>query len=176
MPIREACRKDVPAMLSIYAYFVRETAVSFEYEPPSPEEFARRLEEHSARYPWLVWEEEGRVLGYAYAGLPFERAAYRWCAEISCYLAQEPAAGAWAESCTRKSRTFFAGRAAARSTPSSPRQTRRLLPFTAPSATASRRNFRKRASKTADGMARSGWKSSFSRLAHRSIFRFHGGN
>ena len=80
MPIREACRKDVPAMLSIYAYFVRETAVSFEYEPPSPEEFARRLEEHSARYPWLVWEEEGRVLGYAYAGLPFERAAYRWCA------------------------------------------------------------------------------------------------
>ena len=89
MPIREACRKDVPAMLSIYAYFVRETAVSFEYEPPSPEEFARRLEEHSARYPWLVWEEEGRGLGYAYAGLPFERAAYRWCAEISCYLAQE---------------------------------------------------------------------------------------
>ena len=89
MPIREACRKDVPAMLSIYAYFVRETAVSFEYEPPSPEEFACRLEEHSAQYPWLVGEEEERVLGYAYAGLPFERAAYRWCAEISCYLAQE---------------------------------------------------------------------------------------
>ena len=89
MSIRNAAAADVPAMLEIYAYFVRETAVSFEYEVPTREEFTRRLEEHTVQFPWLVWEENGEVLGYAYAGLPFERAAYRWCAEISCYLAAQ---------------------------------------------------------------------------------------
>ena len=52
-------------------------------------EFARRLEEHQAAFPWLVCEENGRVMGYAYAGRAFERAAYGWNAEISCYLAPE---------------------------------------------------------------------------------------
>lgn len=88
MSIREAVPADVPAMLEIYSYFVRETAVSFEYEVPSWEEFTRRLIEHQRQFPWLVWEEDGRVLGYVYAGQPFERAAYHWCAEISCYLAE----------------------------------------------------------------------------------------
>lgn len=76
-------------MLAIYDYYVRSTAVSFEYETPTAEEFTRRLNAHSAVYPWLVWEENGRVLGYAYAGRVFERAAYAWNAEISCYLAAE---------------------------------------------------------------------------------------
>lgn len=89
MSIRNAVPTDVPAMLGIYAYFVRETAVSFEYEVPTQEEFARRLAEHMVQFPWLVWEENGEVLGYAYAGRPFERAAYHWCAEISCYLAAQ---------------------------------------------------------------------------------------
>ena len=89
MTIRDARRSDVPAMLEIYAYFVRETAVSFEYEVPTEAEFARRLEEHQAAFPWLVCEENGRVMGYAYAGRAFERAAYGWNAEISCYLAPE---------------------------------------------------------------------------------------
>ena len=79
----------VPAMLEIYAYFVRETAVSFEYEVPTQEEFARRLAEHTEQFPRLEWEENGEVLGYAYAGRPYERAAYHWCAEISCYLAAQ---------------------------------------------------------------------------------------
>lgn len=89
MPIRKATVRDVPAMRAIYDPFVRDTAVSFEYETPTEEEFARRLTEHIAVYPWLVWEEDGRVLGYAYAGRAFERAAYAWNAEISCYLAEE---------------------------------------------------------------------------------------
>lgn len=89
MAIRKATARDVPAMLAIYDPFVRDTAVSFEYETPTEEAFARRLEEHTAVYPWLVWEEAGRVLGYAYAGRVFERAAYAWNAEISCYLAEE---------------------------------------------------------------------------------------
>ena len=88
MSIRAAAPEDIPAMLAIYSYFVEHTAVSFEYVTPSPEEFAERLRTHRD-YPWLVWEEDGRVLGYAYAGRAFERAAYRWGAEISCYLAEE---------------------------------------------------------------------------------------
>lgn len=89
MTIRDARRSDVPAMLAIYAPFVEHTAVSFEYDVPTEEEFARRLEEHQAAFPWLVCEENGRVMGYAYAGRAFERAAYGWNAEISCYLAPE---------------------------------------------------------------------------------------
>lgn len=89
MTIRDARRSDVPAMLAIYAPFVEHTAVSFEYNVPTEAEFARRLEEHQAAFPWLVCEENGRVMGYAYAGRAFERAAYGWNAEISCYLAPE---------------------------------------------------------------------------------------
>lgn len=70
MSIREAVPADVPAMLAIYAEYVTQTAVSFEYEVPSEAEFTRRLTEHTAVYPWLVWEEDGRVLGYCYAGAP----------------------------------------------------------------------------------------------------------
>lgn len=86
MSIRTATIADVPAMLEIYDYFVKNTAVSFEYVTPTAEEFTERLREHIVFYPWLVWEEDGKVLGYAYAGRPFERAAYSWNAEISCYL------------------------------------------------------------------------------------------
>lgn len=89
MAIREAVIEDIPAMLEIYAPFVRETAVSFEYELPTREVFSHRFLEHKKDYPWLVWEENGQVLGYAYAGRAFERAAYGWNAEISCYLAPE---------------------------------------------------------------------------------------
>lgn len=89
MTIRDAVAADVPAMLAIYAPFVRETAVSFEYEVPSEAEFWQRVQAHQKNLPWLVCEEDGRVVGYAYAGLPFERAAYRWNTEISCYLAPE---------------------------------------------------------------------------------------
>ena len=54
MSIRNAVPTDVPAMLEIYAYFVLETAVSFEYEVPTQEEFARRLAEQTVQFPWLV--------------------------------------------------------------------------------------------------------------------------
>ena len=87
MSIRTAIAADVPEMLAIYEEFVVHTAVSFEYVTPTVEEFTQRLKEHMAVYPWLVWEEDGQVLGYCYAGRAFERAAYSWNAEISCYLA-----------------------------------------------------------------------------------------
>jgi len=89
MSVRFAVEADIPAMLEIYAPYVKNTAVSFEYEVPSPEEFTRRFQTVTARFPWLVWEQEGKVLGYCYACYPFERAAFGWCAEPSVYLAPQ---------------------------------------------------------------------------------------
>lgn len=89
MSIRIAEAADIPAMLAIYAPYVLNTAYSFEYTVPTEEEFSRRFLSYTDQFPWLVWEEEGRVLGYAYAAAPFERAAYGWCAEPSIYLAPE---------------------------------------------------------------------------------------
>ena len=89
MSVRVATTADLSAMLEIYRPFVEKTFVSFEYEVPSLADFSRRFSEHTAQFPWLVWEESGQVLGYAYAGAPWERAAYRWCAESSIYLAPE---------------------------------------------------------------------------------------
>ena len=88
--IRIACEADVPAILSIYAPYVQDTTVSFEYTPPTEEEFLTRFRKITQDFPWLVWEEDGEVLGYTYACRPFERAAYSWCAEPSIYL--KPAA------------------------------------------------------------------------------------
>ena len=84
--IRIALESDVPAMLAIYAPYVENTTVSFEYDVPSEETFLQRFREITRQFPWLVWEEDGRVLGYAYAARPFERAGYSWCAEPSIYL------------------------------------------------------------------------------------------
>ena len=84
--IRFATEHDLPAMLDIYRPYVENTTYSFEYEVPTPEVFRDRFRDHGAQFPWRVWEEVGTVLGYAYAGAPWERAAYRWCAEVSIYL------------------------------------------------------------------------------------------
>lgn len=87
--IRKATVADVPAMLEIYAPHVLTTTNSFEYEVPSAETFTERLTTYTKQFPWLVWEENGCVKGYAYASLPFSRPGYRWCCEVSIYLAPE---------------------------------------------------------------------------------------
>lgn len=84
--IRLATAADIPAILEIYGPYVETTGYSFEYTVPTAEEFAERFAHHTAFCPWLVWEEDARVLGYAYAAPAFQRAAYSWCAEISVYL------------------------------------------------------------------------------------------
>ena len=89
MSIRFARSSDLDRMLAIYSPYVTDTTVSFEYVPPTAEEFARRFDTITAQFPWLVWEQAGQILGYAYACAPFERSAYRWCAEASIYLAPE---------------------------------------------------------------------------------------
>lgn len=89
MSIRMATVQDVPRILEIYGPYVGNTAISFEYTVPSVEEFAQRFSKITAWFPWLVWEENDVVLGYAYGSLPFERAAYQWCAAASIYLCPE---------------------------------------------------------------------------------------
>ena len=86
MAVRIANREDVPAMLAIYGPYVEQTAISFEYEVPTLAAFSARFDRITRQFPWLVWEEDGRILGYAYADAPFERAAFQWCAEPSVYL------------------------------------------------------------------------------------------
>ena len=68
--IRFATEKDLPAMLAIYKPYVEETTYSFEYDTPCLRTFTQRFYDHVAQFPWLVWEEDGAVLGYAYAGAP----------------------------------------------------------------------------------------------------------
>ena len=87
--IRIATKADIPGILGIYGPYILNTTYTFEYTVPSVEEFTARFESITAQFPWLVWEEKGRVLGYAYGSAPFERAAYGWCGEISVYLAPE---------------------------------------------------------------------------------------
>lgn len=89
MGIRFAKMEDLTQILAIYAPYVEETAVSFEYIVPTMEVFAARFQNITAQYPWLVWEEAGEVLGYAYGSAPFERAAFSWCAESSIYLRRD---------------------------------------------------------------------------------------
>ena len=84
--IRNAALADAGRILEIYDPYVRNTAITFEYETPSPEAFRRRMAQTMSRYPYLVAESDGRVEGYAYAG-PFKgRAAYDWSCELSIYV------------------------------------------------------------------------------------------
>lgn len=87
--IRFATAADIPAMLAIYEPYVKNTCYSFEYTVPTVETFTARFETYTRQMPWLVWEEEGTVLGYAYGSLPFTRAAYAWCGEVSIYLSPQ---------------------------------------------------------------------------------------
>ena len=87
--IRLADAADAGAMLAVYAPYVRDTAISFETEPPSEEEFRQRVRSTLEVGPWLLCEERGRVLGYAYAGRFHPRRAYQWTVEVTAYVLAE---------------------------------------------------------------------------------------
>ena len=87
--LRIALESDVAAIRAVYAPYVTGSTATFEYEVPTEEEFLQRFRTITARFPWLVWEEDGEILGYAYASPPYARAAYAWCAEPSVYLRPE---------------------------------------------------------------------------------------
>jgi L-amino acid N-acyltransferase YncA len=86
MTVRDATADDAAACAAIYAPYVLRTAVSFELEPPTAADLAERIAAAQARHAWLVLEEDGRVVGYAYANRFSARPAYRWSVEVSIYL------------------------------------------------------------------------------------------
>jgi hypothetical protein len=86
--VRDASEDDAPACAAIYALYVRETAVSFEGEPPTPAQMAERIAAAMSTHAWVVHEEDHRVVGYAYGGPHQKRAAYRFSCEVSVYVEQ----------------------------------------------------------------------------------------
>ena len=84
--IRAARLEDAENLLAVYAPYVEKTAVTFEYDVPSVEEFRRRIGKTLARYPYLVIEVDGEIGEYAYAGPFHSRAAYGWAVETSIYV------------------------------------------------------------------------------------------
>jgi phosphinothricin acetyltransferase len=88
LSVRDGRVEDAEACAAIYAPYVLETAISFESEPPPASEMADRIARASRTHAWLVLEDDGRVVGYAYGGPFAPRAAYRWACEVSVYLEQ----------------------------------------------------------------------------------------
>ena len=89
MEIRLAKPSDARSLLDIYAPYVENTAITFEYEVPTVEDFTTRIEKTLEKYPYLVAEEDCVVLGYAYASTYYARAAYDWAVELSVYVSQD---------------------------------------------------------------------------------------
>ncbi len=84
--IRVASPEDAPEILAIYAPYVEKTAITFEYDIPSLPEFRGRIERTLKKYPYLVAEQDGEILGYAYTSAFVGRAAYQWAEETTIYL------------------------------------------------------------------------------------------
>lgn len=89
LTIRAATLEDAKALLAIYKPYVLETAITFEYDVPSVEEFEARIKKVMEKYPYLVAEINGVIVGYAYASAFKDRAAYDWCVETSIYLRKD---------------------------------------------------------------------------------------
>lgn len=87
--IRTASVEDAEELLAIYKPYVEKTAISFEYDVPEVSEFRRRIAHTLEKYPYLVAERDGELLGYAYMGPFVGRAAYDWAAEVSIYVKED---------------------------------------------------------------------------------------
>ena len=84
--IRFATAADAERILEIYAPYITDTVISFEYDVPTPAKFSARVEEIRSRYPYLVYERDGAVVGYAYASTYSSRAAYDYTVDLSVYV------------------------------------------------------------------------------------------
>jgi len=84
--IRFANRNDAEGILAIYAPYIKESSVTFEYEVEEAAKFCEKIEHVLEDYPWLVAEKNGIIIGYAYATRHRDRSAYQWCAESSIYV------------------------------------------------------------------------------------------
>lgn len=88
LTFRVAKLDDAKEILNIYAYYVKNTAITFEYEVPSEEEFCQRIENTLKKYPYILAIENDQIVGYGYAGAFYGRAAYDWSCEMTIYLGQ----------------------------------------------------------------------------------------
>lgn len=86
MPVRAVRPEDAVWIQKIYEYYVADTSITFEIAVPSVEDMRERIKNISAIYPWLVYEIDGEVKGYAYASRHRERAAYRWSVDFAVYV------------------------------------------------------------------------------------------
>ena len=87
--LRYATPADAEALIKIYAPYVQKTAITYEYEVPSPAEFRRRIETYSQKFPYLVAEADGIPLGYAYACPLGSRPAFDWAVETAIYIRED---------------------------------------------------------------------------------------
>lgn len=88
----EICKVDIEdakELLEIYSPYVEKTAISFEYDIPSVEEFTERIKDITSKYPYLKAVENGKILGYAYANTFKGRRAYDWSVETTIYIKEE---------------------------------------------------------------------------------------
>lgn len=84
--IRMLQPEDIASCLAIYNWYIRSSTATFETEPLTEETFRKRTESVMGKYPWIVFEENGKVLGYAYLSPFHERSAYRFTCDISVYV------------------------------------------------------------------------------------------
>ncbi len=84
--LRVATPGDAEAILAVYAPYIEQTAITFEYDVPGIDEFRGRIENTLKKYPYIVAEADGRILGYAYTSAFHPRAAYAWSVETSIYI------------------------------------------------------------------------------------------
>lgn len=87
--LRDCTAEDVALICAIYNHYVEQTRVTFEETVVSADEMARRMDETTGRFPWLVWERDGKVIGYAYATSWKTRSAYRHSVETTIYLSPD---------------------------------------------------------------------------------------
>lgn len=87
--IREVKLDDAPLLVEIYRYYVEKTAITYEYDVPSVTEFEDRIKSITGKYPYLVVEKDGEIIGYAYTSAFHVRKAYEWSAEMSIYLSDK---------------------------------------------------------------------------------------
>lgn len=86
MRLRLASSADAPQVAEIYEPIVRDTAISFELVPPSPEEMAARIKTTLQNHVWIVADDHSKIAGYAYAGKHRDRAAYAWSVDTTIYV------------------------------------------------------------------------------------------
>ena len=87
--IRNAQFEDAANLGAIYAPYVEKTAITFETQVPTVEDFENRIKKTMKKFPYLVAIEEGQIVGYAYASTYYARAAYDWTVELSVYVQKE---------------------------------------------------------------------------------------